>query len=177
MPTLEELRFPIGQFTRPKEVTPAQFDTYIQEIERFPYDLRESVSGLTDAQLDTPYREGGWTIRQVVHHLFDSHANSYIRLKLALTEDHPTIRPYDEATWAELDDAKHAPIELSLNLIEDLHKRWIINLRKLTPEQKERTYNHPESGVWRIDQYAAMYAWHGKHHRAHITGLKQRMGW
>ena len=177
MPILEELRFPIGKFTKPDVVTKAEFTNYINEIERLPYDLRESVSGLTDAQLDTPYREDGWTIRQVVHHLFDSHVNSYTRLKFALTEDHPTIKPYDEAIWAELPDAKHDPVDLSLGLLEALHLKWTATLRKLTPEQTQRTFNHPESGVWRIDQNAGMYAWHGKHHLAHINALKKRMGW
>jgi hypothetical protein len=177
MPSLEELRFPIGKFTRPDIVTEAQFNNYVNQIERLPYELRESVAGLTDAQLDTPYRDGGWTVRQVVHHLFDSHVNSYTRLKLALTEDHPTIRPYDEASWAELDDAKFAPIELSLGMLEALHTRWGMTLRTLTPEQKARTFNHPESGIWRIDQNAGMYAWHGKHHVAHITELRKRKGW
>ena len=177
MPTLEELRYPIGTFTRPEVVSPEQFDAYVDEIERLPHDLRESVAGLTDAQLDTSYREGGWTLRQVVHHLFDSHANSYIRLKLALTEDNPTIKPYDETTWAELDDAKHAPVELSLGMLDGLHKRWVMNLRKLTPQQRKRTFLNPETRVSSIEQNAALYAWHGKHHVAHITGLRKRMGW
>jgi len=177
MPTLEELRFPIGQFTRPEVISQGQFDTYVNQIEKLPYELRESIAGLNDAQLDTPYREGGWTIRQVVHHLFDSHVNSYTRLKLALTEDHPTIKTYDEATWAELDDAKYAPVESSLGMLDALHLRWAVTLRALTPEQKKRTFHHPESGVWRIDQNTGMYAWHGKHHVAHITALRKRMGW
>ena len=177
MATLEELRYPIGQFSRTQIVSVNEFAQYINEIERLPFDLRKSVSGLSDSQLDTPYREGGWTIRQVVHHLFDSHVNSYMRLKLALTENNPTIRPYDEASWAELHDARQAPVDLSLGMIEGLHKRWMMNLRSLNSDQIARTYIHPESGLWRIDQNAAMYAWHGKHHLAHINGLKQRMGW
>ncbi len=177
MPTLEELRFPIGKFSRPEIVTPEQFDIFVNEIEQLPYDLRKSVAGLTDAQLDTPYRDGGWTVRQVTHHLFDSHINSYTRLKLTLTQDHPTIMPYNEATWAELNDAKFAPVELSLGMLDALHTRWGISLRTLTPEQRKRTFYHPESGVWRIDQNVAMYAWHGKHHVRHITGLRKRMEW
>ena len=177
MPTLEELRFPIGQFTKPDIVTNEQFNNYVDQIEQLPFELRETVAGLSDPQLDTPYRDGGWTVRQVVHHLFDSHVNSYTRLKLALTEENPTIRPYDEASWAELDDAKLAPIELSLGLLDGLHTRWVTLLRKLTPEQRKRTFNHPESGIWRLEQNTGMYAWHGKHHTAHINGLKKRMGW
>ena len=177
MTTLEELRFPIGKFTRPDEVSNEEYNKYISEIDVMPRMLRKSSECLNENQLNTPYREGGWTVRQVVHHLSDSHANSFIRLKLALTEDNPTIKPYDETTWAELYDAKHAPVELSLAMIEGLHTRWAMNLRHLTPEQKKRTFNHPESGVWRIEQHAAMYAWHGKHHIAHITELRTRMGW
>ena len=177
MPTLEELRYPIGDFRKPESVSASEFKEYVAEIESLPDAVRGSVAGLDDSQLDTPYREGGWTVRQVVHHLVDSHINSYTRLKLALTEDHPTIRPYDEARWAELPEAKHAPIELSLRLLESLHQRWAVALHALTPEQISRTYSHPESGTWRLDQYAADYAWHGKHHTAHIKALKKRMGW
>ena len=177
MTTLEELRYPIGKYTRPEVVTNDQFNNYVDQIERLPYELGETVAGLSDPQLDTPYRDGGWTVRQVVHHLFDSHVNSYTRLKLALTEENPTIRPYDEASWAELDDAKFAPIELSLGLLDGLHTRWVTLLRKLTLEQRKRTFNHPESGIWRLEQNTGMYAWHGKHHTAHINGLKKRMGW
>ncbi|MDP4219412.1 MAG: putative metal-dependent hydrolase [Bacteroidota bacterium] len=175
---IDELCYPIGGFTRPEIVTQAEFSDYVDEIEKLPYDLRESVAGLNDAQLDTRYREGGWTLRQVVHHLFDSHVNSYTRLKLALTEDNPTIKPYDEETWAELHDAKHAPVDLSLGMLDALHSRWAMTLRSLTPEQRQRTFRHPDSTrPWTIDQNTAMYAWHGKHHVAHITQLRKKMGW
>ncbi|MEI8133497.1 MAG: putative metal-dependent hydrolase [bacterium] len=177
MPTLDELRFPIGKFTKPTTVTAEKFKTFVNEIAQLPADLRASVSGLSESQLDSPYRDGGWTVRQVVHHLFDSHANSFIRLKLALTEDTPIIKPYDESLWAEHIDSKSAPVETSLNMIDGLHARWAQLLRSLSPEEIQRQFSHPESGLWRIDQQAAMYAWHGKHHRTHITSLRNRMGW
>ena len=177
MQTIEELRFPIGKFTRPDVVSNEQFHQYVGEIRSLPHELRNVVRQLTDNQLDMPYREGGWTLRQVVHHLLDSHVNSYIRLKLALTEENPTIKPYDEASWAELQDAKYGDVTLSLGMLDALHGRWSSTLENLTPDQIKRTFMHPESGVWRIDQNAAMYAWHGKHHLAHITELKKRRGW
>jgi hypothetical protein len=134
------------------------------------------VKGLSAQQLDTPYREGGWTVRQVVHHVPDSHLNSYIRFKLALTEEDPTIRPYMEDRWAELPEAKTAPIELSLSLLEDLHKRWMLMLRAIQPAEWKRTFRHPEIGPMTLEKNLALYAWHGRHHVAHVTALRERMG-
>ena len=139
--------------------------------------MRNAVAGLNDGQLDTPYREGGWTLRQVVHHVADSHMNSYIRFRLALTEDEPTIKPYDEAVWANLIDAKTAPVAPSLSLLEGLHHRWAVLLRSLSETDVQRKFVHPELGTLTVDQYISLYAWHGKHHAAHITSLRERKAW
>ena len=170
-----DLRYPIGPFTLPEsaDATP----TWIDTIANAPAELRRAVDGLTDAQLDTPYREGGWTARQVVHHLPDSHLNGYIRLKLALTEDSPVIRPYIEGRWAELEEAKSAPVEISLRLLEALHTRWLEALRCLDAADFERTYQHPEMGTMTLFQSVANYSWHSRHHIAHITSLPERMQW
>lgn len=173
----EDLRYPIGPFRADKSMTSAGFPGLIDEIERAPSGLREAVRGLTDTQLDTPYRPGGWTVRQVIHHVPDSHLNAYIRFKLAVTEDHPTIKPYHEALWAELPEAKSAPIEMSLGLLENLHRRWVLFLRSLRPEDFDRTLNHPENGLMTLKTVLQLYAWHGKHHTAHITSLRKRNGW
>lgn len=149
----------------------------IDVIDRAPKAFRSVVDGWTDQQLDTPYREDGWTVRQLLHHVPESHMNSYIRFKLALTEAEPTIKPYDEAAWANLPDATTAPVEPSLRLLENLHERWVYVLRSLSPAQWQRTFNHPENGVMRLDVTAALYAWHCKHHLAHITELRDRKGW
>ena len=170
-------RYPIGKFALPAEVTPQRRQEAINELASLPAKLRGAVTGLDDAQLDTPYREGGWTVRQVVHHVPDSHLNSYIRFKLALTEEEPTIRPYMEDRWAELPEAKTAPIELSLSLLEDLHKRWILMLRAIQPAEWKRTFRHPEIGPMTLEKNLALYAWHGRHHVAHVTALRERMGW
>jgi hypothetical protein len=140
----------------------------IEDIAATPQRMRKAVEGMTEQQLNTPYREGGWTVRQVVHHVPDSHMNSYIRFKLALTEREPTIKPYDEAAWAELIDAKNAPIETSLQLLEGLHDRWVMLLRSLSDDDVKKQFTHPELGLVSIDKYIALYAWHGKHHVAHI---------
>lgn len=169
-----DLRYPVGPFTLPQSADEAP--EWIETIERAPADLRRAAAGLTDAQLDTPYRDGGWTARQVVHHLPDSHANGYIRHKLALTEESPVIRPYIESRWAELEDSK-APVELSLRLLEALHARWAIVLRCLDAADLERAYQHPEMGRLTMFQSIANYAWHSRHHIAHITSLRERMGW
>lgn len=142
-----------------------------------PERLKAAVSGLSDAQLDTPYREGGWTVRQVVHHLADSHANSVIRFKLALTEDWPTIKPYDEAAWAKLPDSKSLPIESSMTFIEGMHERWVALLEAMTEADFERGFVHPEHGRQSLATALAIYAWHSRHHVAHITGLRARNGW
>src|SRR5271170_3631916 len=161
-------RYPIGKFAMPAQATPELRQAAIEEIASTPAKLRAAVSGLNDAQLDTPYREGGWTVRQVVHHVPDSHMNAFIRLRLALTEDKPTIRPYQEARWAELADAK-APIAVSQALLDSLHVRWDLNWRSLKPEQFARPLIHPEQGERNIDWLLFVYEWHGKHHTAHIT--------
>ena len=177
-PVLEKLRFPIGRFEAPEQYTPARLQQYIKEIAALPEQIRQAVSGMTDPQLDTPYRPDGWTSRQVVHHLADSHINSYVRFKLGLTEDHPTIRPYHEALWAALPDGKHAPVGLSLAILEAIHQRWVLVLQHISPEQLTRTLHHPEyNTTWSLQQAMAIYAWHGKHHLAHITTLKQAKGW
>jgi uncharacterized damage-inducible protein DinB len=172
-----DLSYPIGKFEWPESVTPEMRSQLIGEIEAAPAWFRAAVQGLTGQQLDTPYRPGGWTVRQVVHHVADSHLNSYIRFRLALTEDQPTIKPYDQTKWAELPDARTAPVETSLQLIESLHQRWVALLRSMSDADFARTFLHPERGVMRLDLTLAMYAWHGRHHRAHITGLRERMGW
>jgi len=172
-----DIRYPIGQFTWAGRNTAEQRAAAINDIAAAPQKMRSAVAGLTETQLDIPYRKGGWTVRQVVHHVPDSHMNSYIRFKLALTEDEPTIKPYDEAVWANLIDAKTAPIEPSLSLLEGLHYRWALLLRSLSDTDVTRKFNHPELGIVSIDQYIALYAWHGKHHVAHITSLREREGW
>ena len=139
--------------------------------------MRAAVAGLTPEQLDTPYRPGGWTVRQVVHHVPDSHINSYVRFKLALTEEEPTIKPYDEARWAKLADTATTPVEVSLTLLDSLHSRWVPLLQSLTEADFARQFRHPELGMVRLDRNLALYAWHGKHHVAHITSLRERMGW
>jgi hypothetical protein len=173
---MTDLRYPIGAFVLPARLPRAERPQAIRDIEETPSQLRAAVAGLADGQLDTPYRPAGWTVRQVVHHLPDSHMNAYVRLKLALTEDVPTIRPYDEAAWAQLPDAA-APIEPSLALLEQLHQRWVHLWRCLTEADWRRAFRHPELGEMGVDELCALYAWHGKHHVAHITTLRAREGW
>jgi hypothetical protein len=172
-----DLRYPVGPFRRPEHLDASQRRRAIDTIAATPAKLRAAVKGLTDAQLDTPYRPGGWTVRQVVHHVPDSHLNAYVRFKLALTENEPTIKPYEEARWAELADSRETPIETSLVLLERLHERWVILLRSMSDEDFARRYHHPETGVQRLDQVLALYEWHGPHHVGHITSLRERMGW
>ncbi len=174
---MTDLRFPIGKFTFEGEITEEARRKLIEEIAAAPAQLRAAVAGLSEEQLDTPYRPGGWTIRQVVHHVPDSHLNSYVRFKLALTEDEPTIKPYDEKRWAELEDVRATPVEVSLTLLESLHRRWVLLLRSLGPADFARKFRHPELGVVTLERNVALYAWHGRHHVAHITSLRQRMGW
>lgn len=173
---MKDFRYPIGEFALPGELSPSERLSGIQDIEEAPAHLRAAVAGLSERQLDTRYRPGGWTVRQVVHHLPDSHVNSYVRLKLALTEELPTIRTYDEAAWAELPDAA-APVEVSLALLERLHERWVYLWQRLTESDWGRRLRHPDLGVMRVDELLAFYAWHGKHHIAHITSLRAREGW
>lgn len=171
------LRYPIGRFD-PGKVAPAQgLETSLQEMQALPGQLRQAVQGLSDAQLDTPYRPGGWTLRQVVHHLADSHMNAYIRFKLALTEDNPAIKPYREDAWAGLPDSRLEPVEVSLQLLEALHRRWLVVLRNLSASEWQRSYMHPESGRTDLAHAAAQYAWHGRHHLAHILTLKEWKKW
>jgi len=171
-------RYPIGEFQMPAQVTPARRQQAIEEIASTPAKMRAAVKGLNDAQLDTPYRDGGWTVRQVVHHVPDSHLNAYVRLKLALTEEKPTIKPYDEAAWAKLEDAKSTPIETSLMLLTTIHDRWDRIWRSLKPEQFARTLVHPDhKGDRNVDWLLFVYEWHGKHHVAHITELRKKKGW
>ncbi len=170
-------RYPIGKFELPKDVTPALRQAAIDDLAGAPGKVRAAVAGLSDAQLDTPYREGGWTVRQVVHHLVDSHMNAYIRWRLALTETQPTIKPYDESEWAKLEDARSAPVEVSLRLLEPLHERWVRLLRSVKTEQYARTLLHPDHGVKNVDWLLFLYSWHGKHHTAHITELRKQKGW
>jgi hypothetical protein len=175
---MEDLRYPIGQFRYEGEPDQGQREQWIEEIAATAANLRAAVAGLTPHQLDTPYRDKGWTARQVVHHLPDSHLNAYIRIKLALTEDMPVIRPYEEARWAELPDGRAGPIEISLNLLESLHHRWVLLLRQLTPADFRRRFMHPQHGrPFEVQETLALYAWHGRHHVAHITSLRRRMAW
>jgi uncharacterized damage-inducible protein DinB len=172
-----DLRYPIGQFSFSGTLSDKDRAVLIDEISATPEKMRDAVSGLTDEQRDTPYRPGGWTVRQVVHHVPESHLNSYIRFKLAITEDEPTIKPYFEDRWAQLPDALTAPIEPSLDLLDALHRRWVWFLRSLKDEDFDRTFQHPEQGVVSLNKNVALYAWHGRHHVAHITSLRERMGW
>lgn len=171
------LSYPIGKFSAPKSYSPQIISEYIQQIESLPQRLNIVVEGLTDQQLDTPYRPEGWTVRQVVHHLADSHMNAFIRIKLALTEDTPTIKAYEEQLWAELPDTKNVPIQYSLAILKGLHNRWTALLKSLTPEQLKRTFLHPVSGINHLEKAIGLYAWHGNHHLAHITTLKTRNKW
>src|SRR5579859_517139 len=170
-------RYPIGRFVPDATPTPETRTSHIQSIAGLPPRMRRAVAGLTDQQLNTPYREGGWTVRQVVHHVPDSHLNAYVRLKLALTEDKPTIKPYNEAAWAELADSKSAPIESSQTLLDSVHERWDRLWRSLKPEQFARVLVHPEHGERTVDWLVFLYAWHGRHHTAHITELRKQKGW
>ena len=174
---MADLRYPIGDFQFSGQVTDNDRRRSIDIVENTPAKMRAAVKGLSHKQLDIPYRPGGWTVRQVVHHVPDSHLNAYIRFKLALTEDVPTIKTYDEHSWAKLEDSKSTPIETSLTLLESLHTRMTVLLRSLTSADFARQFNHPERGPMTIDSLLALYAWHGPHHVAHITGLRKREGW
>ena len=171
----EDMRYPVGKFDR-ATIGPEKRSEFIQTIADLPRNIASAVDGLTEAQLDTPYRTGGWAVRQTVHHVADSHLNSFCRFKLALTEDTPTIRPYEEALWADLADSK-LPVEVSLSLIDGLHQRWVTLLDAMSDTEFERQFDHPESGKWTLDAALAMYAWHSRHHTAHITRLREREGW
>ena len=175
---MSDLRYPIGPFKPHADPTTAEEKAALMdEIEAAPARLRTAVAGLDDAQLDTPYREDGWTVRQVVHHLVDSHVNAYVRFRWALTEDGPVIKPYEEKDWARLPDAMSAPVAVSLDLLDALHTRWLILLRAMAPEEFERPWTSPDSGELSVDVLLQLYGWHGKHHVAHITALREREGW
>lgn len=173
-----DLRFPVGKFVRPESLTPDQRKAAIRTIAELPAKLRAALDGLNEKQLETPYRPDGWTVAQVVHHLSDSHMNALTRLKLGLTEDTPTIKPYDEAKWAELEDGRSRLVRESLGMIEGLHAKWAYLLERMKPEQFARKINHPE---WKtpmsLDTLLALYEWHSRHHVAHITELRKREGW
>jgi uncharacterized damage-inducible protein DinB len=175
---MSDLRYPIGKFAWAGKLAAQERREKIEAIAALPKNLRAAVKGLSEAQLDTPYRDGGWTVRQVVHHLADSHLNAYVRVRLALTEDVPQVKPYKEAKWAELEDARTAPIAVSLEMLDALHARWAMLLKSLKESDFARTFTHPEhKGPLTLDWILAMYAWHGRHHTAHITALCERMGW
>ena len=175
---MSDPRYPIGPFQRRDELSADERSAMIEGIAACPARMREAVAGLDDVQLDTPYRDGGWTVRQVVHHVPDSHLNAYVRLKLALTEETPAIRPYDESEWAKLADVQSTPVEVSLTLLDSLHARWVGLMRTLQPDDFRRTFKHPDhEGTQTLDWLVAMYAWHSRHHVAHITTLRERTGW
>jgi len=172
-----DLRYPVGPFVRPQTLSDTERRAAIDHIAAAPGALRAAVRGLSESQIDTPYRPGGWTVRQVVHHVPESHLNAYTRFKLALTEDTPTIKPYDENGWSTTAEVQTTPIETSLVLLDALHDRWVRLLNTMTAEQFDRKLNHPENGVMNLDQMLALYEWHGRHHAAHITSLRERSGW
>ena len=172
---LTDLCYPIGKYQINENIDELQINTWINQIEQLPQRLKNEVAGLNDEQLDTPYRPDGWTLRQVIHHFPDSHMNAYIRFKLTFTEDNPTIRPYYEDRWADCDEAKHAPVQASLDLLDSLHKRWVLFLKTMKKEDFEQTFYHPEHNKkFRLKEILGMYAWHGDHHLAHITKTRNR---
>jgi uncharacterized damage-inducible protein DinB len=175
--SIMDLRYPVGKFDWSATVDPAMRPRWIAQIAEGGSRFREAVRDLDDQQLDTPYREGGWTVRQVVHHVADSHMNCFIRFRLALTEEEPGIKPYDEKKWAELHDSQTAPVELSLQLLESLHSRWVNMMEAMSHSDFERSFRHPEVGLVGLNKALAGYAWHCRHHAAHITSLRERMGW
>jgi uncharacterized damage-inducible protein DinB len=170
-------RFPVGKWEKKTALDAATRRRFIDEIAATPANLRQAVAGLTEKQLDTPYRDGGWTVRQVVHHVPDSHLNSYVRFKLALTEDKPTIKTYDEQKWAETAEVQRTPVDVSLQLLDSLHTRWVNLLRSMSDADFSRRFQHPDLGEMNLDTLLSLYEWHGRHHVAHITALRQRMGW
>lgn len=172
----DDLRYPIGEFDKNVELTAEKRAEFIRIIKDLPKKLTAAIESLNDEQLDTPYRPGGWTLRQTVHHVADSHINSLCRFKLAMTEENPTIRPYFEDRWAELADSK-LPVEVSLRIIEGIHARWTVLLESMTDEDFRKPLIHPDSGEWTIEQFLALYAWHSLHHTAHITRLRERSDW
>jgi uncharacterized damage-inducible protein DinB len=174
---MTDLSYPLGKFHFAGPLTDDKKREAIDSVAETPANLRAAIAGLSPEQLNTPYRPGGWTVRQLTHHVPDSHLNAYIRFKLALTEDEPTIKPYEQQLWAELPDTKETPIEVSLTMLEVLHDRWVRLLRLLNAKDWQRTFRHPELGTVSLEKNLALYAWHGKHHVAHVTALRQREGW
>jgi uncharacterized damage-inducible protein DinB len=174
---VDPLRYPVGRFTRKPAIDAAERAALIEAIDATPDQMAAAVMNLSQAQLDTPYRDGGWTVRQVVHHVVDSHLNAYIRMRLAATEDAPAIKAYDENEWAKLSDSRSAPIELSVPFLAALHARWVWWLRTLDESVFARSITHPERGPMTMDDLLQLYGWHGKHHVAHITSLRDRNGW
>jgi uncharacterized damage-inducible protein DinB len=174
---LSDPRYPVGKFTYTGPPDETQRKQMINDIEQAPAALRAAIKGLSAQQIETPYRDGGWTVRQVVHHVPESHMNAYIRFKLGLTEDSPTIKPYEEDRWARTADVQSTPLEVSLALLDSLHDRWVRLLRSMKPEEWKRQFNHPEMGPMPLEKSLALYAWHGRHHVAHVTELRERMGW
>jgi uncharacterized damage-inducible protein DinB len=170
-------RYPVGRAEMEKELSPERRRELIDQIEETPARLREAVAGLNAEQLDTPYRPGGWTVRQLVHHVPDSHMNAYVRFRLALTEDEPAIKTYEEARWAELPDSRSVPVDVSLTLLEALHRRWVALLRALPEADYQKTLKHPDWGTINLDELLGLYSWHGRHHVAHVVALRERMGW
>ncbi len=174
---MTDLQYPIGKLKMEHQPTDEARREMIDQIEQAPALLRAGVEGLTPGQLDTPYRPDGWTVREVTHHVPDSHMNAYIRFKLALTEDTPLIKTIEEADWARLPDTASVPVEVSLALLESLHKRWVAVLRSMSAADFKRRLRHPDHGIMNLDQLLSLYAWHGRHHAAHVTSLRERMGW
>ena len=170
-------RYPIGRFTPDPSPTRETRASHMEAIAGLPARMRQAIAGLNDNQLNTPYREGGWTVKQVVHHVPDSHLNAYIRFKWAITEENPTIKPYDETAWAALKDSELTPVGISLGLLESLHARWSVLLQSMKAEDFQRKFVHPQSGPHEVDWLLSLYSWHGNHHVAHITSLRERMGW
>ena len=170
-------RYPIGKFNRVTSLTAQERATCIDQVAAAPAQFRRAITGLTPGQLDTPYREGGWTVRQVAHHVPDSHMNAYLRFKFGLTEDSPAIKTYEEKDWAKTPEVAATPVDVSLALLDALHARWVTLLRAMTPQQFERTIKHPEMGPTSLDTMLALYAWHGRHHTGHVTSLREQKGW
>jgi uncharacterized damage-inducible protein DinB len=173
----DEIRYPVGEFRVDPEVMPEKRSRWIEQMEEVPAKLRAAVLGLSEEQLDTRYRKDGWTLRQVAHHLADAQLNGFMRFKLALTEDRPAIKTYEEDLWSETADGREAPVSLSVDLLAALHARWAILLKSLTEREFARTFRHPQRGELRIDDGIQLYAWHRVHHTAHIRGLRERRGW
>lgn len=174
---MSDLRYPVGEFVARAHITPSERQDLIAKLDTTPARLRAAIADLSEEQWETPYRPDGWTVRQTVHHIADSHMNAYIRFKLGLTEDVPTVKPYNEKMWAQLEDGRNADPEISLRLLDALHERWTILLRSLPPEVFAQKLRHPEDGVLSLDVVLQTYEWHGRHHIAHITSLRERMGW